>query len=554
MRPYSASAPKATIANLDDHKPANPRGLFLHDRRPFDRAAIDEWRLNIRKQPAETIEVRTASIEERLEAGLAEADGRVAAVLTKFNRTFDLVALIEIDKSHAHRINKGATGNYGATEDLIEHIARDVNMHDDKVVVPYRTFRRLKDRWDERQLDIKLADWAVNYDPPQALAVANGFSSRVKRFSVTAASEASLAPRPWLVPGSLLRTDLTQLIAPGAVGKSLLTLQMAAAIALNRKDVAGLDEIREQTKILVINLEDTLDEQQRRLAAICKHFNLDRDAVANGVLLYDVGDDDFKVATRAADRIVEGEIVDEIVDFAIANDVGLIIFDPLIETHDVNENANSEMKVVTAILRKIARRTRAAVMFVHHTRKFDGASSEGHAGNMDSGRGASSLPYATRVTQTLYMMTREEAKSFKEARDNHTRYCRLDDAKTNFSLASSKSKWFRKETVRLDNGDELGVLVPVRLGRSAEDATMMRDLFTLIRERDEAGDPITAAIRGNKGPAFLLAAGDKTKKQMLERLLVVMEQGGIVRREGDDEGGFVWSPVASGIELEAYLA
>src|SRR3546814_20239038 len=66
----------------------------------------------------------------------------------------------------------------------------------------------------------------------------------------------------------------------------------------------------------------------------------------------------------------------------------MLIADPLVELHDASENDNGEMGAVGAILRGIAQQAGCATMVIHHTRQLPAGSSEGHAGNMDSGRGA----------------------------------------------------------------------------------------------------------------------------------------------------------------------
>ena len=51
--------------------------------------------------------------------------------------------------------------------------------------------------------------------------------------------EAKIPVRDWIVPGLLVRKNLSVLVAPPASGKSLLTLQLAIAIALGVPVAAG---------------------------------------------------------------------------------------------------------------------------------------------------------------------------------------------------------------------------------------------------------------------------------------------------------------------------
>src|SRR3546814_20101316 len=70
------------------------------------------------------------------------------------------------------------------------------------------------------------------------------------------------------------------------------------------------------------------------------------------------------------------------------------------------------MGAVGANLRGIAQQAGCATMVIHHTRKLPAGSSEGHAGNMDSVRGAGAVAGIARVALTLYGMSEKEAKQF----------------------------------------------------------------------------------------------------------------------------------------------
>src|SRR3546814_16342813 len=87
----------------------------------------------------------------------------------------------------------------------------------------------------------------------------------------------------------------------------------------------------------------------------------------------------------------------------------MLIADPLVELHDASENDNGEMGAVGAILRGIAQQAGCATMVIHHTRRLPAGSSKGHAGNMDSGRGAGAVHGLDRVELTLYGMSAPEA-------------------------------------------------------------------------------------------------------------------------------------------------
>ena len=72
------------------------------------------------------------------------------------------------------------------------------------------------------------------------------------------------------------------------------------------------------------------------------------------------------------------------VDFCQGETTKLIVIDPLVGFHETPENDNAAMEKVATVLRRVARRTEAAVVVAHHTRKAQ--KSEDHAGEMDAAR------------------------------------------------------------------------------------------------------------------------------------------------------------------------
>ena len=145
------------------------------------------------------------------------------------------------------------------------------------------------------------------------------------------------------------------------------------------------------------------------------------------------------------------------------HNIGLFVVDPFVETHEVNENSNEQIKMVAAMFREVARATHCAVLLVHHTAKPPQGTSDGHAGNMNTARGASALVGVARVVQTLFAMSDKDAERYDIPPEERHRYLRLDDAKANLGLVNPNANWFRRVGVEIANGDEVGVLEPVEL-------------------------------------------------------------------------------------------
>jgi hypothetical protein len=112
---------------------------------------------------------------------------------------------------------------------------------------------------------------------------------------------------------------------------------------------------------------------------------------------------------------------------------------------------------------------------------------------------------------------------------------RLDDAKANLSLASGSARWFKRMSIIIANGEEVGALVPgdpneraPQVDRAAE---IESALFEAIRTAWNAGAPLSEQPRakdryapGIVGKALRVAA--ETVADVLARLM----GGGAIER------------------------
>jgi hypothetical protein len=188
--------------------------------------------------------------------------------------------------------------------------------------------------------------------------------------------------------------------------------------------------------------------------------------------------------------------VDGCIERIREHDVGLFIVDPFVETHEVNENSNEHIKTVAAMFREVARATNCAVLLVHHTAKPPQGMSDGHAGNMNTSRGASALVGVARVVQTLFSMSVSDAERFGVAPEERHLFLRLDDAKANFGPISGASLWYRREGITIANGDDVGVLVPHQFtGGAVPDITpdKARHILEEVERRWAEGAPFSAS-------------------------------------------------------------
>ena len=116
------------------------------------------------------------------------------------------------------------------------------------------------------------------------------------------------------------------------------------------------------------------------------------------------------------DQVIRQPDVDACIARIREHDIGLFVVDPFVETHDVNENSNEQIKAVASMFRDVARAGNCSVLLVHHTAKPPQGMSDGHAGNMNTARGASALVGVARVVQTLFGMSEGRCRAATELR------------------------------------------------------------------------------------------------------------------------------------------
>ena len=279
---------------------------------------------------------------------------------------------------------------------------------------------------------------------------------------VTDLNISMLPRRRWVLGRSLLLGYLTLLVSPPGVGKTTLVLAQAVSICTGR-NLTG-HEVYETGKVWLHNNEDDADELKRRLAAVLQQFGIPLNDVKDKLAISSGADRPILVAkTDRHGNVVRQPDVSACIEFIKKNGIKVFIVDPFVETHNVEENSNEQIKEVAMLYREIARQGDCAVLLVHHTSKPQQASSDGYAGNMNTARGASSLLGVARVVQTLYGMSPRDAEKHGIKDEERHLYVRLDDAKANLSLASTDAKWFERIGIIIANGDEVGVLNPVML-------------------------------------------------------------------------------------------
>jgi len=266
--------------------------------------------------------------------------------------------------------------------------------------------------------------------------------------------------RPWVIPGWLLKRNLAMLIAPPGVGKSTITLQQAIAIAAG-KDWAGF-RIARPGNVMLVNVEDDQDEMQRRCAAALEVMGLTQADIEGKLFIRDGERDFLIIKSNVNGEVVWSPLVEELTETIKRHDIAVLIVDPFAETLSGDENSNDTMKKGATGFRQVARDGDCAVMLVQHT----GKAASRAAGDMNASRGGSAQIGVVRTAATIFDMSVEDAAKFGlPDRERHL-YIKWDDAKSNQSLKSGDTNWFKKISVDIGNGtglhesDSVGAMAP----------------------------------------------------------------------------------------------
>lgn len=347
--------------------------------------------------------------------------------------------------------------------------------------------------------------------------------------------------RRWLVFGRYARGEGTVYGGPPGVNKSSLLLVDAAQIVTGRSLLG--DRIDETGEVLFLVGEDRRRDFEARLAGICTYYNVAPAELRNRlhvVFQPEIDPTGYTLGAMADDVATLNSAMFEWVR-KFPNLAALFI-DPMISWHRMLENDNVAMQLLCVALRGLASQANIAVAFDHHVTKVSMTDVEAHVGNLAALRGGSTIAADMRWAFTMARIKPETASHYGILEEERKLYRRLDTLKASYGPDDDGPRLLKIQTVRIANGETVGVLTPVDADR-LQAAGVERQEAEREERRQSLADALGRMLR-EKAPRsageaalwlaqheprlFLGAKGDPQSERTIRRKLPMSIGDGLI--------------------------
>lgn len=283
---------------------------------------------------------------------------------------------------------------------------------------------------------------ANDNEPPTSAIVATAFKW---------IDPSTLPRREFAYGNHLIRKYVSVTVSPGGLGKTALSLAESLAMTSGRALLGTKPSQR--LRVWVFNAEDPRDEMERRIMAACIHYQLQPKDIEGHLFLDSGREQELVVAIedKKAGVRIQQPIVEAVVEQIERNAIDVMIVDPFVSTHGVNENDNGAIDKVAKLWAQIADHTNCAIDIVHHLRKV-----ADREATVEDARGAVSLIGAARSVRVLNRMSEEQAEQAGVSGEERFAHFSVNYGKSNLTPLSSKLDWRKLESVPLGNARGFG--------------------------------------------------------------------------------------------------
>lgn len=257
----------------------------------------------------------------------------------------------------------------------------------------------------------------------------------------------TLKRREFVYGSHYIRKYVSVTVSPGGLGKTSNSIVEALSMASGRP-LVGDEKPTERMRVWLFNAEDPRDELERRIQAACIHYKLGPEDI-NGYLFLDTGREQDLVVAIDDKRgtKIQMPVIMAVIDQIKRNNIDIMIVDPFVSTHNVNENDNGAVDRVAKLWGQIADDTNCSIDIVHHLRKI-----ADREATVDDARGAVSLIGAARSVRVLNRMSEEQATASGISEADRYGYFNIHQGKANLTKTTGGLSWRRLESVSLGNG------------------------------------------------------------------------------------------------------
>jgi len=160
----------------------------------------------------------------------------------------------------------------------------------------------------------------------------------------------------WLIEGLWARSAIGLIGGAPKCYKTWFGLDMAVSVA-SGTDALGHFPTKEHGVALVYLAEDALPQVRSRIDAICRRHGCE------------IEDLDLHVITAPSLRLDQSVDQERLADTIDALQPQLVLLDPLVRLHRLDENSASEISGLLGYFRNLQRRFDTAIVIVHHASK-----------------------------------------------------------------------------------------------------------------------------------------------------------------------------------------
>jgi RecA-family ATPase len=256
----------------------------------------------------------------------------------------------------------------------------------------------------------------------------------------------TLPRREFIFGPHYIRKYVSVTSSPGGLGKTASAVVEALSMT-SGKALLGIKPPK-PLNVWLFNAEDPRDELERRIMAACIHYKLNPKDI-EGRLFLDTGrEQELVIAVDNKKGVVIQEpIVEAVVAQIQKYNIDVMIIDPFVSTHNVNENDNGAIDKVAKLWANIADRTNCAIDVVHHLRKVSDREA-----TVEDSRGAVSLLAAARSARVLNRMSEDQATQAGVGKEDRFGYFSVTYGKSNLTPMSHRLDWRKLESTPLGNG------------------------------------------------------------------------------------------------------